>query len=119
MPPDEQDAARLWDMLEYAREIEQTVGGVTFEHYMGDKTLRLATERRIEIIGEAARNVSRPFQEVHAEIPWQKIVAQRHVLAHEYGEVRQEIIYRVATTHIRKLIAQLVPLIPPTPPETS
>jgi uncharacterized protein with HEPN domain len=118
MPLDEPGAARLWDMLEYAREIEQTVGGLTFEHYMRDKTLRLATERRIEIIGEAARNVSRPFQESRPEIPWQKIVAQRHVLAHEYGEVRQEIIYRVATTDIARLIPQLAPLIPPMPPET-
>lgn len=118
MPPEQQDAARLWDMLEYAREIEQTVGGISFEHYARDKTLRLATERRIEIIGEAARKVSRSFQEAHAEIPWQKIVAQRHVLAHEYGEVRQEVIYHVATTHIPKLVAQLIPLIPPLPPTT-
>jgi uncharacterized protein with HEPN domain len=117
MQPDEKDAARLWDMLCYAEEIVQTVGGVPFELYLRDKNLRLATERRIEIIGEAARNVSRPFQAVHPEIPWQKITAQRHVLAHEYGEIKQELIYRVVAIHIPELIGKLRPLVPAPPKE--
>lgn len=115
MRPDAEDKARLWDMLTYADEIAETLGGVTFNALEQDKNLRLATERRIEIIGEAARNVSRDFQDAHPEIPWQKIIAMRHVLAHEYGEIRHEIIYRIATTHIPDLIEKLKPLIPPSP----
>ena len=116
MRPDEGDPARLWDMLIHAREIVQTIQGKPFVEYLRDKNLRLATERRIEIIGEAARRVSREFQASQPEIPWQKIVALRHVLAHEYGEVKQEVIFRVATVRIPELIAQLEPLIP-SPPE--
>jgi uncharacterized protein with HEPN domain len=112
MPPDDRDAARLWDMLTYANEIRATLAGIRFVTYMADKTLRLATERRIEIIGEAARNVSPVFQQAHPEIPWQKIVAMRHVLAHEYGEVKQETVFRVVTLHIPQMIAQLKPLVP-------
>jgi len=108
MRPEERDAALLWDMLTYAREVTETAGAIDFESYMQDKTLRLATERRLEIIGEAARGVSRAFQDSHPEIPWRKIIAQRHVLAHEYGEIRQETIYRVVTEHIPQLIEHLV-----------
>ena len=93
MQPDEQDAARLWDMLTYAREIAETAGAMTFDAYLKDKTLRLATERRIEIIGEAARHVSLPFQAAYPQIPWRKITAQRHVIAHEYGDIKHEIIF--------------------------
>ena len=39
--------------------------------------------------------VSRPFQENHAEIPWRQIINQRNVLAHEYGEIRHELIWNV------------------------
>ena len=113
MRPDDRDAARLWDMLAYANEIQMTLADISFVGYVADKTLRLATERRIEIIGEAARNVSRPFQDAHPEIPWRKIVAMRHVLAHEYGEVKQETVFRVVTLHIPELIAQSQPLLPP------
>jgi len=115
MPPEGGNDARLLDMLVYAREIVETTKGISFDEYVSNKTLRMATERRIEIIGEAARNVSRAFQDAHPEIPWQKIVAQRHVLAHDYGEVRQELIYRVVTVHVPELIQQLVLLVPPTP----
>ena len=118
MPLDDLDAARLWDMLTQAREVAQTAGRTTFEEYLRDRNLRPATERRIEIIGEAARRVSRAFQEAHPEVAWQKIIAMRHVLAHEYGEVKQEIIFRVATVHIPELIAALAPLVPPLSPET-
>jgi len=112
MPPDDRDAARLWDMLQYAREVVETAGTVTFDAYMKDKTLRMATERRIEIIGEAARNVSREFQAKHPDIPWQKIAAQRHVLAHEYGDIKQEVVFRVVKMHLPELIRMLEPLVP-------
>ena len=117
MRPSELDAGRLWDMRAYAREIAETLRGRSFEEYLRDKNLRLATERRIEIIGEAARNVSPAFQAAHSAIPWPKIVAMRHILAHEYGEVKQEIVFRIATVHIPELIQLLEPIVPAPPPE--
>jgi len=112
MQPSDMDAARLWDMLTYAREIRRTVSDLTFEGYMADSDRRMATERRLEIIGEAARNVSREFQEAHPEIPWRQIIGLRHVLAHEYGDIRHERIFRIATNQILALISALEPLIP-------
>ena len=77
--------------------------------------LRSAVEREIEVIGEAARHLSKAFEMKHPEIPWKAIVAQRHILAHEYGAVDVEAIDRVATVHIPALIAQPEPLLPPLP----
>ncbi|MFC1705354.1 DUF86 domain-containing protein [Planctomycetota bacterium] len=109
------DAAFLWDMLDSARAVQRFVAGVTIEAYRADRMLRSAVEREIEIIGEAARGVSSAFEAEHPEIPWKAIVAQRHVLAHEYGAVDNEAIYRVATVHVPELIERLVPLLPPPP----
>jgi len=113
MRPEEMDAARLWDMLTYAREIRQGMSELTFTDYMADADRRMATERRLEIIGEAARNVSRSFQEAHSEIPWRQIIGLRNVLAHEYGEIKQEMIYRIAANQIPALISLLEAAIPP------
>jgi len=115
MRPDDLDTARLWDMLRYAREIAQTAPDMTFERYMSDGDRRMATERRLEIIGEAARNVSRAFQDAHREIPWRQIIGLRHILAHEYGEIRQERIFRIVKDNIAALIDALERLIPPLP----
>jgi uncharacterized protein with HEPN domain len=59
--------------------------------------------------GQSAREfVSQDVQVKNPEIPWAKIVGQRNVLAHEYGEIRQELMYLLATEHIPDLIAGLV-----------
>ena len=79
----------------------------------------LAVERHVEIIGEAAGKVSKPFQNAHPEIPWRRIIAQSHVLAHEYGEVKHELMWKVVAVHVPRLINALEPLVPSPPPEES
>jgi uncharacterized protein with HEPN domain len=106
------DAAFLLDMLNAARAVESFVKGRSAEDYLKDLMFRSAVERQIEIIGEAARGVSDDFKTAHPEIPWRPIMAQRHRLAHEYGEINDELIWRVATIYIPALIQQIEPLAP-------
>jgi len=51
----------------------------------------------LEIIGEAARRVSTTFQEQHPEIPWRNIIGQRNILAHDYGQIDHDRLYKTAT----------------------
>lgn len=118
MPPENRDAAYVWDMLDAARTIQEFTTGVSLEDYLLDRKLQLAVERALEIIGEAARLVSPELKAQHPDIPWRQIVAQRNVLAHDYGEILQDRIWRVATTRIPELVAQLPLLLPPTDPDT-
>lgn len=115
MQPSERDAGYLWDMLDSARTVKEFVAGLRFEEFQRDRKLQLAIERCVEIIGEASQSVSSEFKEMHPEIPWSRILSQRNVLAHEYGEIKQERMWLVATVHIPALIPQPEELIPPTP----
>jgi uncharacterized protein with HEPN domain len=117
MTAERNDNSYLWDMLTAARAVATFVEGRTVADYLADLMLRSAVERQIEIIGEAARHISADFQAAHIDIPWRPIQAQRHVLAHDYGEIRYERIWRVATVHIPALIRQLEPLLPSPPDE--
>ena len=123
MPPERDEALRdpawLLDMLTAARAVRSFVAGRTFGDYERDLMLRSAVERQIEIIGEAARGLSDAFKAAHPYIPWRPIMAQRHRLAHEYGQIDNALIWTVATVHVARLIEQIEPLIPPTPPEPS
>lgn len=110
------DAAWLLDMLTAARAVQSFVAGRTFEQYQSDLLLRSAVERQVEIIGEAARGLSGTFKTAHPEIPWRPIMAQRHRLAHDYGEIDNALIWTVATVHVPKLIAQIHSLVPAPPP---
>jgi uncharacterized protein with HEPN domain len=115
MRREDRDVALLWDMREAAREVVEFVQGATFAQYASDKMLRYAVERQIVTIGEAAKRVSDTFKEAHPEIPWEGIIGQRNVLAHEYGEVLNERVWLVATTRLAELVRLLDPLIPPVP----
>jgi uncharacterized protein with HEPN domain len=117
LSPETRDPAYLWDMLEAARSVGRYTEGLSLEQYLKDEKTRSAVERQLEILGEAARHVSPTCQQAHPEIPWQRIMAQRNVLAHEYGEIDHFIIWKVVVTHIPALIEALQPLIPPLPPE--
>ena len=115
MRPQKTDEAYLWDMLDAAQAVRQFVAGRSFEDYLRDGMLRAAVERQIEIIGEAARHVSSGLQIAHPEIPWRGIIAQRHVIAHDYGDIKHDRLWPVATGLIPKLIQMLEPLVPPDP----
>ena len=87
MRPDGRDLKLIWDMIDAARQAIAFTEGLTMATYLSDpKTLR-ATERVIEIIGEAARKVSDQTRALAPGLAWGAIVATRHIMAHEYDEV--------------------------------
>jgi uncharacterized protein with HEPN domain len=75
MRPDERDSAYLWDMLDAALAIKEFTAEMNYEQYIQDKRTNMAAERAVEIIGEAARNITEDFKQVHPEIPWQGLLA--------------------------------------------
>ena len=111
MQPDQRDAAYLWDMLDAARTAKQLSSGRDFAQYSNDRRTQLAVERSLEIIGEAAARVSASFCDAHPEIPWRQIIGQRNILIHEYGEVKQERIWKVVKENIPQLIELLKPFV--------
>jgi len=112
MIPVDRDLAYLWDMLDATRTILRFVEATNFERYLQDRMIQLAVERALEILGEAARNVSIDFRLKHPEIPWKDIIAQRNVLAHKYGAIRQDLIWEVVTVHLPDLVALLEKVVP-------
>jgi len=112
MLPEERDAAYLWDMREEAKNIRAFIANVTYARFTQNKLIRYAVERSLLIIGEAANHVSQKFQEAHLEIPWQQIIGQRNVLAHEYGDIKVDRIWLSATVSVPALLKALQGLIP-------
>ncbi len=117
MRRDKADPAFLFDMLKAARGLRRYVGQKSRDEYGADDQLQAAVERKVEIVDEAARNVSKAFRDANPQVSWQPIMATRHILAHEYDVVNHLTLWRVVTVHIPELIAELEPLLPPPPPD--
>ena len=113
MPLDNRDPAHLWDMLQAAREVEQMLDGYDLPAFLADIVIMRATERGIEIIGEAARHVSKTCRQSYNEIHWHEIIGQRNILAHEYGQIDHELLFRTAVEDIPDLIQKLEAILPP------
>jgi len=114
-PDPSRDPAYLQDMLTAAEAVRTFVNGRTRAEYARDLLLRSAVERQVEIIGEAARHVSDQTKAANPQIPWAPIQAQRHRIAHEYGEIDDDLIWKVATIHVPTLLELVRALIPPEP----
>jgi len=119
MRAEQNDLACLWDMIEAVRGIETSVRGLSFSHYLSDENLRLAVERRIEILGEAARRISDAFREVHPEVPWRQIIAQRNVLAHQYDDIDDQLVWRLVQENLAPLRRVLEALLTIPPPDVT
>jgi len=113
MQPEGRNPAYLWDMLQAAREVVDMLEDYDLSAFLANRVILRTIERSIETLDEAARRVSAPFQTAHPEIPWHEIIGQRNILAHEYGQIDHELLYKTASEDIPALIAQLEKLLPP------
>jgi uncharacterized protein with HEPN domain len=84
------DRERLEDILEASRMIREHVAD-RVEALPTDTILRLATERLVEIVGEAASNLSPGLRASHPEVGWRGPRGLRTILAHRYFAIREEI----------------------------
>jgi uncharacterized protein with HEPN domain len=111
------DDAYLLDMLLAARKAQTFTRGVTWEQFQNDEVLQNAVMRVIQIIGEAARQVSPDFAQAHPNIPWRQIIGMRHRLVHDYVNIDPVRVWEVIERDIPELIPLLETLVPPDEPE--
>jgi uncharacterized protein with HEPN domain len=85
--------------------IESYITGITKQEFMRSPQIRDAVIRRLEIIGEASKNVPPVVRERHPEMPWKLIAGMRDVLIHEYFGVDLELTW----TTVKESLPDLKP----------
>jgi len=102
-------------MLDAAIEIQQYVQSATREDLNRNRKLVHALVRPLEIIGEAAAQVSREVREEVPEIPRSIIIGMRNRLIHAYFAINLDIAWSTSTKDIPPLIAELKRLVEDAP----
>jgi uncharacterized protein with HEPN domain len=87
--------------------IEQS-GGLTFEQFMVDDTLKRAFVRSLEIIGEATKKVPAEFRAKHPAVEWRAMAGMRDRLIHDYFGVDYELVWDVVQKRIPELRRQVL-----------
>ena len=99
------DTVYLSHMRDAIAKIERYLASVDYETFTGNDMMIDAVVRELEIIGEAARNLSVPFIEQHPDIPWGRIKRMRNILIHEYFGVSLKVVWDTTHSNLPQLKA--------------
>ncbi|MBU4245497.1 MAG: DUF86 domain-containing protein [Nanoarchaeota archaeon] len=88
---------------ESMEKIEKSAKELSREDFLNSEETQDATIRRLEIIGEAAKNLPEEFRKKHPEIPWSEIIRTRDKLIHGYFGVDINLTYDIVKNDLPAL----------------
>ncbi len=68
------DAAQLHYMLDAIEQLERYIRGMSESEFCSRPMVQDAVARQVEIVGDAAKNISPEFQVLHPKFPWAKTI---------------------------------------------
>ena len=95
------------DIKEATERIKKYTTGMSYEMFLQDTKTQDAVVRNIEIIGEAAKNLSTDFRRKYSHLDWKKIAGMRDRLIHFYFGVKWDIVWAVIKDKIPTLSEQI------------
>ena len=103
----ENDGKRLQHMLDAAQEAYRLLQGRSLQVFRQDRLLQLAIDKLVQIIGEAANNVTADRRVANSRIPWADMIGMRHRLVHVYYLTDLNILWGTVQDNLPPLIAEL------------
>jgi uncharacterized protein with HEPN domain len=104
---DPNDRARLADMLSYATDAIELLGGADATALAADKMRLYAVTRAMEIVGEAASQVSPAGRSALPQLPWSGAIRTRNRLIHAYKGLDPAVMVSTVNEDFPPLIAEL------------
>jgi uncharacterized protein with HEPN domain len=97
------DTVYLRHIIDAFLQIERYTNGVTYEEFLSNSLLQDAVIRQLEVMGEAARNLSADLQNEYPAIPWRQMISLRNRMIHAYFNVNLQIIWEIIQGDIPNL----------------
>jgi uncharacterized protein with HEPN domain len=97
------------DIIDAVAKIEEYMQGLAREDdFYANTQIQDAVIRRLEIIGEAVKNIPEEFRNKYPDIPWKQIAGMRDVLTHEYFGVNLKRALKVVKEDMVDLKAKIL-----------
>ncbi|MFA5479965.1 MAG: DUF86 domain-containing protein [Candidatus Muiribacteriota bacterium] len=93
----------LEHILESILLLEEYTKGYSREDFLNSIKLQDLVCRRLEIIGEAVKNLPESFKNIHTDVEWRKIAGMRNYLIHEYFGIDYKLTWNVIQKNLPEL----------------
>ena len=104
------DRERLLDILEAIERIEKHAG-IDKSSFESDELVQTWMVHHVQIIGEAAAQLSDDFKRDHDDVPWRAIAAMRNTIVHAYFRVDIDEVWSVIVNDIPPLKQRILSLL--------
>ncbi len=84
-------------------DIEESTKDLSKKEFKENKDVKDATVRRLEIIGEAVKNLPELFKGKYLKIPWKEIAGTRDKIIHHYFGVDLDIVWDIVKKDLLNL----------------
>lgn len=99
------------DILESIERIEEYTANKTLEEFLSDHEKQDAIIKRLEVIGEAVKNIPADIKKKYPKIPWGDMAGMRDVLIHEYFGINIKRVWDTAKNDVPKLKKQIIEIL--------
>lgn len=103
MTTDQKDSLKLHHIIDATQHLLDFTNGVSKGDFVVDYEKQSAVIRQLEVIGEAASNLTTRFTQQHREIDWPKVIGMRHKMIHDYFDVDVDIVWTTAVDDVPPL----------------
>ena len=100
------DRDRLLDIREAVDRVREKLP-VARDEFIRSDILQVWVSWHLQMIGEAANNISAPLQAGHPEIPWKDIIDMRNLLVHQYFRIDPDELWNTAHDDLPRLRTQV------------
>lgn len=101
----------LEHILENIKDIELFTKGVSQEGFNNNKEKQNAVVKSLEIIGEAAKNLSENLKKKYPSVPWKEIAGTRDRIIHHYFGIDLQIIWNIVKIDLPDLKKKILIII--------
>lgn len=104
-----EDEVRIRHLVDAATKAVAYATDRTRRDLDNDELLRLALTKLVEIVGEAAKQVSPETRHVYPAVPWRAAARMRDRLIHHYFDINLDVLWQTVTADLPQLLNALPP----------
>lgn len=99
------------DILDCIQKIEEFTANMKLGEFAKDDKTNSAVVRKLEVIGEAVKNLPAEMRRKYKEVPWSDMAKMRDKIIHFYFGIDYEIVWKVIKKRLPQIKSMMIKIL--------